>query len=128
MDYEALNAEMNNLLKLMSREGPGSEKYEDYTKRLGELQQMAIKRKELELTEAKQKEEAALKRRELVTQEEEIQQRSKNSKRESRTEIGKTMLGGVLTMGAILLTKEIEKEDIIRTKAWTFVSKLIPRF
>lgn len=127
MDYEALNAEMNTLLATLKKETPESENYEAHVKRLGELQQMALKWKELELTEAKQNEEAALKRRELLTQEEEIQQRSKNSKREARTEIGKTVLGGVFTLGAIMMTQFIEENDIIRTKGWGFISGLIRR-
>ena len=127
MDYEALNDEMNTILNDMGKEEPDSEKYAAYVKRLGELQQMAIKGKELELEEAKQNEEATLKRRELIAQEEEIRQKSKSSKREARTEIGKTILGGIFTGVAILLTQTIEYKDIIRTKGWVFVKNVIPR-
>ena len=128
MDYEALNDEMNAILKLMAKEGPDSENYANYTKRLSELQQMAIKWKELELAEAKQNEEAALKRRELVAQEEETRQKGKCSKREAMVEIGKMFMGGLFTGVSILLTQSIEMNDIIRTKGWALVPKnLIPR-
>ena len=126
MDYEALNDEMNTILNDMGKEEPDSEKYAAYVKRLGELQLMAIKGKELELAEAKQNEETTLKRRELLAQEEEIHQKSKCSKREARTEIGKTILGGIFTGAAILLTQTVEMNDIIRTKGWVFVKGLIP--
>lgn len=127
MNYEALVGEMNTLLETMRKETPESENYETHVKRLSELQQIAIKWKELELAEAKQTAEEALKRRELVTQEEDIRQRANNSKREVVAEYGKTILGGAFTIGAILMTQFIEENDIIRTKGWGFISGLIRR-
>lgn len=123
--YEALIGEINTLLTTMKKESPESENYEAHAKRLGELHQMAIKQKELELEAAKQSEEAALKRRELLAQEEDIRQRSKNSKRETVAEYVKTVLGGAFTIGAIITTQFIEENDIIRTKGWNFISGLI---
>lgn len=125
MNYEALVAEINTLLETMRKETPESENYETHVKRLGELQQMAIKWREMELAEAEQSAEEALKKRELITQEEDIRQRSNNSKREVRAEYGKTILSGVFTLGAILMTQFIEENDIIRTKGWGFISGLI---
>lgn len=127
MDYEALNNEMNEILNKMAKEEPDTDKYLTYMKRLGELQQMAIKQTELELTEAKQNEDAALKRREIIAQEAETAQKEKSSKREARTAIGKTILGGGFTIGAIFATMLVEENDIIRTKGWSFIKGLLPR-
>lgn len=127
MNYEALVTEINTLLETMRKETPESENYETHVKRLGELQQMAIKWREMELAEAQQNAEEALKKRELITQEEDIRQRSNNSKREVRAEYVKTILSGMFTLGAILMTQFIEENDIIRTKGWGFISGLIRR-
>ena len=127
MDYDALNDEMNNLLKLMAKEGPASENYETYAKRLGELQQMAIKWGELELAEKKQNADSTSRRAELALQEDELRQRNKISRRETAAGYGKTALGGLFTLGAILLTQTVEMKDIIRTKGWVFVTNLIRR-
>ena len=127
MDYEALTAEMNNLIELMSKEGPSSEDYETYANRLSDLQKIALAGKEQELVEMKQKEELNLRRRDQALSEEEILARTKNSKRETAAEYGKTILGGVFTLGAILMTQFIEENDIIRTKGWGFINKLIPK-
>ena len=64
MDFEMLNAEMNNLLKLMSKEGPSSDNYETYSRRLTELQEIALRWQELSNTNQNQKEDLHLKRRE----------------------------------------------------------------
>lgn len=125
MNYDGLIAEINTLLETMRKETPESENYETHVKRLGELQQMAIKWKEMELAVAKQTADEALKRRELVTQEEDIRQRANNSKREVAAEYGKTIMSGAFTLGAILMTQFIEENDIIRTKGWGFISGLI---
>lgn len=127
MDYDKLRDEMNNILDKMGKVEPSSNEYENLVKRLAELQQMEIKWKQTELDEAKQNEDAALRRRELLAQEEDIRQRSKNSKRETFAEYGKTIIGGVFTLGAIGMTQIIEENDIIRTKGWNFITKLIPK-
>lgn len=127
MDYEALDNEMNTILKKMAKEEPDTEKYFTYTKRLGELQQMAIKHMELELTAAKQNEDAALKRREIIAQEAETAQKDKSSKLEAVITLAKTALAGVAGIGGIAMTMFIEENSIIRTKGWNFLHGLFPR-
>lgn len=125
MNYDALTAEMNNIINLMSKEGPESDQYDVYMKRLSALQKIALDWQDHGLAEQRQKEELSLRRREQSISEEEILARTGNSKREARTEYGKTVLGGVFTLGAILMTQVIEEHDIIRTKGWGFINSLI---
>ena len=127
MDFEMLNAEMNNLLKLMSKEGPSSENYETYSHRLTELQEIARRWQELNYADQNQKEELNLRRREQDLTEEEIRARIASSRREARTDIATSVLGGVFTIGAIAMTQFIEQTDIIRTKGWGFINNLLRR-
>ena len=127
MDYEGLTTEMNNLIKLMTKEGPTSENYEVYVRRLGELQEIAIAWRQQEINETNQREELNLRRRDQAISQEANTLRDKASKRETVSEYGTALLSGVFTVGAIMMTQFIEENDIIRTKGWAFISKLIPK-
>lgn len=125
MNTDNLLEEMNEVLDKLRKLEPDSDAYSAYVKRLADLQQLAIKDKELDLKKFETKERIALERRELALKEEDIRQKERASRRQTVAEYAKTTLSIAGTGGAILLTQFIEHNDIIRTKGWNWVTKLL---